>query len=105
MVFDHSNHPFDILYEDLPKETKTSSVKWCKYKKYISRKCNFENIKNRNIIYFQTLSASSAKRTLARIFNNLFKSQHAGYEKFLSDEEKRFINVKTNRELVEDVKY
>lgn len=75
--------------------------KWSKFRCYVAKKCaNIRVIKDKSV-YIETLSASSVKRTLRRFYRNIFKSRHQGYEKFLTDEEKRFLLTFDGRGLVE----
>lgn len=86
------------LFED--KHT-TTHFKWSRFRHYVNKKCaNIRDIKDKGV-YIETLSASSVKRTLRRIYKNIFKSRYQGYEKFLTDEEKRFLIAFDGRTLVE----
>lgn len=79
----------------------TTHYKWSRLRRYVAKKCaNIRDIKDKSI-YIETLSASSVKRTLRRIYNNIFESRYQGYEKFLTDEEKRFLFAFDGRSLVE----
>lgn len=106
MLKDDRSQPFHILDEESPvAKVKASGVKWSKYKKYLSKKCNSDKTKRKHVAYIETISVSSAKRAIVKIFRNIFVSRYTGYEKFLTEEEKRFIIIKNNRDMVEDIKY
>lgn len=96
------NNSLKFSEENLFENRHTStSHNWSKFRCYVSKKCaNIRDIKNKSI-YIETLSASSVKRTLRRIYKNVFKSRYQGYEKFLTDEEKRFLFAFDGRTLVE----
>lgn len=88
----------DNIFENRHKST---VHKWPRFRRYITNKCaNIRDIKDKSI-YIETLSASSVKRTLRRIYKSIFRSRYQGYEKFLSDEEKRFLYAFDGRSLVE----
>lgn len=78
-------------------------AKWMKFKQCVSKKCTKTDNKD-NSVYFETLSVASVKRTLRRIYRQMFKSQYNGYEKFLSDEERRLnYYVLDNYNMVEGI--
>lgn len=88
-----SQNKFSELTEGNFFKTKPNSNrhKLSKIRCYVAKKCaNIRDIKNKSV-YIETLSASSVKRTLRRFYKNIFKSRYQGYEKFLTDEEKRFL--------------
>lgn len=96
------NNFFELSEEKLFENKHSSNIhNWSKFRRYVNKKCaNIRNIKDKSI-YIETLSASSVKRTLRRIYKNIFKSRNQGYEKFLTDEEKRFLFAFDGRSLVE----
>lgn len=83
----------EILEEDIKvkNELKYSITKWTKFKIYINKKSGNKPDNRNKHIYIKTLSVASVNRTLKRIYNKIFRSRYHGYEKFLSEEEKRFI--------------
>lgn len=94
------NKTFEFPEENLF-GNKTTLHKWSRFRRYVAKKYdNIRDIKEKSI-YIETLSTSSVKRTLRRIYKNIFKSRYQGYEKFLTDEEKRFLFAFDGRSLVE----
>lgn len=96
------NNSFEVSEENLFENKHNSTHhKWSKFRCFVTKKCaNIRDIKDKSI-YIETLSTSSVKRTLRRIYKNFFKSRYQGYEKFLTDEEKRFLLAFDGRSLVE----
>lgn len=96
------NNSLELSEEKLFENNHSSTLhNWSRFRCYVTKKCaNIQDIKDKSI-YLETLSASSVKRTLRRIYRNIFKSRYQGYEKFLTDEEKRFIFAFDGRSLVE----
>lgn len=94
----------DIFSDNSDNKNSKKCIKWLKSKYYSNKKkcVAVGSIRNKSSVYFETLSVSSVKRSLNRICRKLFKSPTSGYEKFLSDEEKRFFFT-TDRSLVEGV--
>jgi hypothetical protein len=80
---------------------KNKSVKWLEFKKYLIKKyITLSEVKNKRI-YIQTLSVASVKSNINKLCKRIFKSRHSGYEKFLSDDEKRLLyNVLLDRHRV-----
>lgn len=97
-----SKNNFEIFSNVTDKKSK-KCTKWIKFKYYVNKKKCFSiaDIKDKRV-YFDTLSLSSVKRSLNRICKHIFKSGTGGYEKIISDDEKRFY-LNTDRSLVEGV--
>lgn len=102
MLKDNKNN-LDLFSHD--SEKKSKCMKWLKFKYYSNKKkcIAIGDIRDKRV-YFETLSVSSVKRSLNRICRKLFKpsAKSSGYEKILSDEEKRFYFA-TDRSLVEGI--
>lgn len=95
------NCNFDPFSSKLDKKHKQYK-KWMKFKSYVNKKCAaISDIRDKRV-HFETLTVKSVKRNINKICKGLFKSQSSGYEKFLSDEEKR-LNLTTDLSLVEGV--
>lgn len=87
------------IFETSKTRIKNNTVKWYHFKTLVSKQCsNISDIKDKSV-YIKTLSAASVKRTLCRIYERVFKSRHSGYEKFLTDEEKRLYLLADNNRM------
>lgn len=89
-------------WSNLSDDKRNQFQKWLKLKRYLQKNIvKVTNLKEKRI-YVDTLSVSSVKRSCNRLCERIFKSRSSGYEKFLSDEEKR-LNLATDLALVEGV--
>lgn len=87
--FDNSNFPFESPSEEVNRKYhKFVLKKWSNFKHYVAKKR--VNVIDKGV-YLETLSVESVKRSVSRAYKNIFKTKRRGYEKFLSDEEKRFL--------------
>lgn len=93
----------DLFSSDSDNKKSKKCIKWLKHKYYSNKKkCVAISDMREKMVYFETLSVSSIKRSLNRICRKIFSSRSSGYEKFLSDEEKRFY-FDIDRRLVEGI--
>lgn len=83
-----SKYQFEPVNEEAIKNKK--NVKWSKFKNYVAKKRDNIDVKDKRI-YLDTLSVASVKRSLFRVYKCIFKSKYSGYDRFLSDEEKRLM--------------
>lgn len=101
---ENSLNNMDLLHEEsLYFEPKIINYsKWSKFKRFISKKCVIiTEIKDRKS-YVESINVVTVKHTINRFCNRVFKSKNSGYQKFLSDEEKRFILPVNHCSMVED---
>lgn len=91
----------ELFLDDFNHKKSKKCTKWLKNKYFNKKYPTLGDIRDKKV-YFETLSVSSVKRSIYRIYRNLFKRRSSGYEKFLSDEEKRFC-FPTDRSLVEGI--
>lgn len=80
---------FEPVNEEANKN-KIISVKWSKFKHFVGKKRANIDVKDKRI-YLETLSVASVKRSVYRVYRRIFKSKHSGYDRFLTDEEKRLM--------------
>ena len=93
----------DLFSSDSDNKSSRKCLKWLKSKYNCNKKkCTAIGDIRHKRVYIETLSVSSVKRSLNRICRKFFKSRSNGYEKILSDEEKR-LNLATDRSLVEGI--
>lgn len=81
---------FEPINENTYQKNSKISVKWCRFKHFVAKKRANIDTKDKRV-YLETLSVASVKRSFYRAYKRIFKSKHSGYERFLSDEEKRFM--------------
>lgn len=87
MLVIKSEYDFEIVGE--PKES-SKKDKFLKLKKIFNTNCDLVSSVKEKRVYFKTISADSIRRSVKRICNSFrIKSKNSGYEKFLTDEEKR----------------
>lgn len=88
----NADNKFDFERNEGGIKNKLGFTKWLKFKKYVVKKrANIDLVDPR--VYMETLSVESVKRSLCRVCRRIFKSKHSGYNRFLSDEEKRLMPV------------
>lgn len=93
----------DLFSSDSDNKKNNKCMKWLKSKYYYNKKrCTAIGDIRHKKVYLETLSVSSVKRSLNRICKKIFKPRSSGYEKFLSDEEKR-LYLATDQSLVEGI--
>lgn len=81
----------DPLTEDKNQKNISVSVKWDRFKSFVAKKrVTITEIKEKRV-YVDTLSVASVKRSVCRVYKRIFKSKRSGYERFLTDDEKRLM--------------
>lgn len=84
-----SKFQFDPPIEEANKNI-ILSAKWSKFKHYVAKKRANTDLKDKRV-YLDTLSVASVKRSFYRVYRRIFKSKYSGYDRFLTDEEKRLM--------------
>lgn len=104
MKFNNTNTQIGNCQEISSANTlKNTTVKCSKIRKYISNKCNeVVSLKDKNV-YLDVLNFASAKRSITKFCNKLFKNRTKGYDKLLTDEERRLTNNVDYISVVESV--
>lgn len=90
MISDSSNNSFDPQSNEEVKKPAESSALWPKLKYYLNIKRVAIKSYREKSVYIETLSMKSIKRSYCRLYKRVFKSNHCGYERLLTEEEKRF---------------
>lgn len=79
---------FEVLQEDLSCEVIESKM-WKKVCSDVTKKITkMKRIQNK-LVYIETLSVASIKRTVLRLYENICHSRTGGYDVMLSEEEQR----------------